>query len=270
MKKQIKCFLILATCLIVSLLISIVSIKALSTQSDGYTYIIDGANLLTNDEKANLDETLKSISNQYQMDIVVATVKSMNGSSISSYARDFYRSQQIGQNDSDDGALFLLAMNERQYYMLTNGYGTTYLEDRRDSILSKVKTYLSNGDYNGAFKTYARLVKNALASATNPTNPILRKLVYLPFCMIGGLIFAFAIMAGYKSQLHTVVSAHGASNYAETHDLNLRFQNDQLIDRVVRRTPIPRHNTSGGYGRGGGGFGGGHGPGGMSGGGGSF
>ena len=75
-------------------------------------YVNDFANVLTDEqEKAMLDKAVNLASEDLGIQIVVTTIKSLNGESIENYAHDMYNQYGIGKDDM--GALILLATDDR-------------------------------------------------------------------------------------------------------------------------------------------------------------
>ena len=103
------------TALILSLLL--LSSLALSVSAQSYSRITDGAYLLSSEEVSYLEEVSAELSEQYGIDAVIVTVDSLMGKSPQDYADDFYDNAGYGE----DGVLFLLAMEEREWYISTSG-----------------------------------------------------------------------------------------------------------------------------------------------------
>ncbi len=88
---------------------------------DGPVY--DGANILSAGTKAQLDQQLRAYNAQTGRAIIVATVPSLGGASIESYATTLYTDKWgIGGAQRDTGLLLLIAPNERKM-RIEVGYG---------------------------------------------------------------------------------------------------------------------------------------------------
>jgi uncharacterized protein len=96
--------------------------------------VVDQANLLTSDQRARLEAKLKAYEDKTTDQVVVATVPSLAGTTIEDYANRLFRSWRLGQADKNNGALLLVAPNERKV-RIEVGYG---LEGALTDALSKV------------------------------------------------------------------------------------------------------------------------------------
>ena len=117
----------------------------------GSTRIVDNAGLLSGQDIQALEEKAETLMTRYGMDVVILTVDSLNGSSPQDTADDFYDYNGYG----DDGVLFLLAMEERDWYISTSGNAIYALTDYGIQQLGFVALpYLSEDDYYNAFDVF--------------------------------------------------------------------------------------------------------------------
>jgi uncharacterized protein len=84
--------------------------------------VVDQANILTADEKQRLTEQLHSIYRQGLAQAALVIVPTTNGIPIFDYALQIADKWQLGDKDIDDGLLIVMAVNDRDIYILT-GYG---------------------------------------------------------------------------------------------------------------------------------------------------
>lgn len=96
--------------------------------------VVDGAGILKPEERAALEAKLKAHEDKTTDQVVVATVRSLEGYPIEDYANRLFRHWQLGQKDKDNGALLLVAPQERKV-RIEVGYG---LEGALTDALSKV------------------------------------------------------------------------------------------------------------------------------------
>ena len=89
----------------------------LPVSAEGIPYVVDAAGLLSGEETAVLEEKAASLNSIYDIHPVILTVDSLGGSRPQEYADDYYDFAGYG----DDGVLFLLAMEERDWYISTSG-----------------------------------------------------------------------------------------------------------------------------------------------------
>ncbi|PNU06560.1 TPM domain-containing protein [Novosphingobium guangzhouense] len=84
--------------------------------------VVDAANIIPDAEEAQLTQKLEALEKQSKRQLVVATVPSLNGYEISDYGYQLGRAWGIGQKDTNNGAILLVAPNERKV-RIEVGYG---------------------------------------------------------------------------------------------------------------------------------------------------
>jgi len=84
--------------------------------------VVDQANILNPQEKQRLEAQLRSIYQQGFAQAAVVIVPTTNGVPIFDYALEVAEKWQLGNEDIDDGLLMVVAVNDRDMYILT-GYG---------------------------------------------------------------------------------------------------------------------------------------------------
>lgn len=84
--------------------------------------VIDQANILNAQEKQRLEVQLRSIYQQGLAQAAVVIVPTTNGMPIFDYALQVAEKWELGNKDIDDGLLMVVAVNDRDMYILT-GYG---------------------------------------------------------------------------------------------------------------------------------------------------
>src|SRR4029079_1909745 len=99
-----------------------------------------------------LEAKLKAHEDKTSDQVVVATVPNLQGTTVEDYANRLFRAWKLGQAKTNNGALLLVAPNERKV-RIEVGYG---LEGALTDALSKVITTTAitprfkTGDYAGA------------------------------------------------------------------------------------------------------------------------
>jgi uncharacterized protein len=145
-------------------------------------------------------------------------------------------------------------MEDRDWWISTTGYGITAFTDAGIEYLSdRFVPYLSDGDYAGAFDTYAEQCDTFISQATSgdpydthnlPKEPF-SFLPNLIFCFVIGLLIALIATAIMKGQLKSVRAQAGASDYVKHGSMNVTHRQDLFLYRDVRRTPKPKDSGSG-------------------------
>ncbi|WP_099512831.1 TPM domain-containing protein [Microvirga ossetica] len=120
---------------LIALALLLVSLPALAQTFPQLTgRVVDAANLLRPEERAAIEAKLKAHEDKTTDQVVVATLRSLEGYPIEDYANRLFRHWQIGQKGKDNGALLLVAPQERKV-RIEVGYG---LEGALTDALSKV------------------------------------------------------------------------------------------------------------------------------------
>ena len=84
--------------------------------------VVDAADVLPPDVEARLAQKLEALETQSHRQLVVATLPSLQGYEISDYGYQLGRAWGIGSKDKNDGALLIVAPNERKV-RIEIGYG---------------------------------------------------------------------------------------------------------------------------------------------------
>jgi uncharacterized protein len=84
--------------------------------------VVDGANLLSPADEAEITGELEALEQRSGRQLVVATVPSLQGHEIEDYGYRLGRAWGIGQKEADNGAILLIAPNERKVRVEV-GYG---------------------------------------------------------------------------------------------------------------------------------------------------
>ncbi|WP_374412278.1 YgcG family protein [Novosphingobium colocasiae] len=84
--------------------------------------VVDAANVIPDDAEARLTQKLAALETQSQRQLVVVTVPDLQGYEISDYGYQLGRAWGIGSKARNDGALLIVAPNERKV-RIEVGYG---------------------------------------------------------------------------------------------------------------------------------------------------
>ncbi|MGL4325386.1 MAG: TPM domain-containing protein [Beijerinckiaceae bacterium] len=96
--------------------------------------VVDQANVLSPEAEMALDQKLKAHEDKTSDQIVVATIRSLEGYDIADYANRLFRSWKLGQAKTNNGVLVLVAPNDRKIRVEV-GYG---LEGSLTDAVSRV------------------------------------------------------------------------------------------------------------------------------------
>ncbi len=113
--------------------------------------VVDQAEIIPAPQEADLSRKLEDFEGRSGRQVVVATVKSLEGREPNDYGTRLFRAWKIGDEQKDDGVVFLVAPTERKVYIVT-GYGADdYLTDAMSGqiIRADVLPRFKAGDYPG-------------------------------------------------------------------------------------------------------------------------
>lgn len=214
--------------------------------------IVDQADLLSDSEEAVLSDKLDEISERQQVDVLVVTAGSLAGASVVDYADDFYDDNGYGFGAEKDGILFLISMEERDWYISTSGYGITVFTDAGLEYMSeKILPYLSDGEYAEAFHIFAEQCDDYITQArTNipydtdniPTDPF-SPLGALMIAVVVGFVIALIVTGIMRLSLRSVHSQPAADNYMKRESMRFTKQYELFLYRNITRTEKPKDNS---------------------------
>lgn len=219
--------------------------------------VVDDAGLLSESERQLLEERLVEISNQYSVDIVVVTKNDIGSATPTEYADDFFDYNGYGRGENRDGALLLISMADRDWYVSTSG---SCIDSISYSIVGRrILSDLSDGDYYDAFMSYADICEKMLDKSSSGDGNYsdsdysreylkyqLPKLILISLVL--GMIISFLIMTKYTKQLKTVRAQNKADSYVVKDSLDVKVAKDIFLYRTVSRVRRQTESNSGGGG----------------------
>ncbi len=219
--------------------------------------VTDYALLLTEEEQDALNEKALEIIEQYQCEVAVVTVNSLDGKDAFTFAKSLYTEYGFGKGSEQSGLLLLLSMEDRDYALIAYGYGNTAFTDYgKDVLLDKhVKPLLGKDKYYEAFSTYLNKSAEYLAMARSgapfdtDTDPAYGKLplpMKLGITLLLPIIIAGVICLTWKSKMKSAIAAKDADRYIPSDGLRLTGQEDQFLFRTETRRRIESRSSRGG------------------------
>jgi uncharacterized protein len=113
--------------------------------------VVDQAHILSPVTSADLERKLADLEQKSQIQLVVATVSSLQGEEIEPYANELFRAWKLGEAKKNNGALLLIAPKERKV-RIEVGYGLEgTLTDAVSSIIiaNAITPRFKAGDFDG-------------------------------------------------------------------------------------------------------------------------
>ncbi len=222
--------------------------------SQSYNRVNDEAGLLDRSDADKLGDKLDEISQRQKCDVIVVTVDSLGGKSPRDFADDYYDYNGFGFGSSHDGILLLLAMDSRDWYITTTGFGIKAITDKgREYISEQFLPDLSDGNYYLAFETYAEYCDSFITQAKtgdaydigNMPDSEDDTLIMIPVLIIVGALLAFIPVSIMKHKLKTVAMQSAASEYVKPGSLNITESRDMFLYAHIDRRRKPEANSGG-------------------------
>ena len=223
--------------------------------------LVDDANLFTAEQEATLLARLDEISERQRCDVVIVTVASIGRKSPTAFADDYYDYNGYGHGDNDDGILFLLSMEERDWAISTYSFGLTAFTDAGQAyIFNAIKSDLGSDRYYDAFDKYVTLCDEFLTAARNgdpidthnlPKTSVDKVMSVIGWIFMLGICFLVShfIMKSLKRSsarpLSTKQTAHG---YTVEGSLIVTRSEDEFLHKNVSQTVRVSTTSSGGGG----------------------
>ncbi|MGN0459689.1 MAG: TPM domain-containing protein [Ruminococcus sp.] len=216
--------------------------------------LVDEADLLTDSQEATLLTQLDKISEKHQMDVMVVTVASLEGYTPQEFADNIFDYCGYGIGDNNDGLLLLVSIEDNDWHISTSGYAITAFTDAGIEYMSeKFVPYLSDGEYDKAFSTYAQLCDEFITQAKTgepydsgnlPKEPF--NIGFSIIIALGiGLVFALIVVFSMKRKMKSVRFQPAASDYVKSGSMNITESRDLFLYSHLDKRARPKDNDSG-------------------------
>jgi uncharacterized protein len=165
----------------------------------------DYADVLNPSQEATLEDLLKGSENKTSSQVVLLTIKALQGEVLEDYSLKVVEKWKIGQEEFDNGLLVLVTMKERKIRVEV-GYGLEHIiTDAKSSyIIRKLMVpYFKKGDYYGGINKGLMAVSGLISKEFEITPEQLakfkkegksRKGTHLPF---GLIVFVIIIVLSF-------------------------------------------------------------------------
>jgi uncharacterized protein len=135
--------------------------------------VVDQANIMTAQSRTDLEAKLKELEDESRIQLVVATVKSLQGSDVETYANDLFRYWKLGEARKNNGVLLLIAPAEHKV-RIEVGYGLEgTLTDALSSVIisSAIIPRFKAGDFSGGIERGVDGIVSVLSGDTADWQP---------------------------------------------------------------------------------------------------
>lgn len=230
-----------------------------AVQDEGF--IRDEAELLSTFSQATLEGQAANLAETYGCGVYVLTVDTMDGATSREFAKEYYLDHDLGVGEGNNGILFMVAMDTRDYVTVTyglasateGGYGIgiqAFTDDGIAALEDEVVSYLSDGDYDGAFSAYLDICEeylnyydeNGEGMAPADSGSLLLKLAIV---ILVPLLIALGVCLVFVSQMKTARIATEAGNYIADDSFALTAHQDRYTHTTKTRTKIEKNDSSG-------------------------
>jgi len=221
------------------------------------TSVYDYASILNDVEKTNLEQKLIHYADSTSTQIVILTIKSLNGENINYYAAQLADKWEIGQEGKDNGVLLLVSKDDRKLAIQV-GYGMEHLltdaMSRRIIELVIVPHFKQGNYYSGLDAGTTTMIEVMAGEYINDTTKKEESIIPLLI-----LIIFFII-------LFIILSKANKNNRKNGGKRRQHSSIDDILETIILSRGGRGSFGSGGFGTGGFGGGGSFGGGGFSGG----
>ena len=226
--------------------------------------LVDNADLLSPRQEREVLQVLEQVEKAHNVRVAVVTMPSIGNNSMAAYANklvdDVY-------NDGAKGNMVLLQVTDQRKWYISTDRKLKDITGTNDAVnyMSKAfVSYLSNGDYANAYKTYATKANDLLDYYAKNGKPVKKEKPFpnepaLVFALFGAFIFTKSVRKSLLDSMSNVNAAVAADAYLDERSFELKDSSDTYMYSNVVAVPRPRGNGhhgggSGGHGGGGGGY----------------
>jgi uncharacterized protein len=169
--------------------------------------VVDQAGIIQASTKAGLVSKLRDLEDKSGIQLAVATIKSLEGYDIETYANGLFRFWKLGAAKKNNGALFIVAPNDRKM-RIEVGYGLEgVLTDALSKVIiaSAVTPKFKAGDYNAGIERGVEGIIEVLSGDKSewekkvPPAPSFFEEIF-PLLIFALFIFIFIMMARSAGQ----------------------------------------------------------------------
>ena len=233
--------------------------------------VVDGADLFSDAEEQALISQVSDVREVCKTDVIIVTTSSLSGQSPQKYADDFFDYNGYGYGSNRSGVLFLISMEERDWYISTSGDAIYALTDYGIQQLGNValENGLSSGEYYRAFAAYLDALPEFF-EALDKGSPVdgyadysgsyyhgeQGDVIYyeeesspnIVFSVIIGLVIASAALLIMRAGMNTRRKQRSASSYLKNGSLDIHTLQDMFLYSSVSKTRRAESNSNRGGG----------------------
>ncbi len=137
-------------------------------------HVNDYANLIPQDQRQRIEAQLAQFEQQTGNQVAVLTIDSLEGEAIEDYANRVARAWALGQKGKDNGALLLVARQDRKM-RIEVGYGLEpVLTDLQTSVIQNevIIPYFKRGDFGGGIEAGVNAILSTIQGKAVEPAPV--------------------------------------------------------------------------------------------------
>lgn len=208
--------------------------------------IYDFADLFTEEEEQKLYQKISQYIDSYQLDLALVTISQNNKSSPREYADDFYDYNNFGFNNTKDGLLFLIDMDNREIYMTTTGAAINMYNDYRiNKALEQVYQYMTNQNYYQGVLQYIQIIGDYAKSGLPGKQDQKNLTTTICYSIIISLIITIIIMVILINKNKLVRKKTTAREYLNKDSVSMKNIGEILVSTNTVRHAINHSSSSG-------------------------
>lgn len=240
-------------------------------------FVVDDAELLNDSEEADLTRLAADVSKRQNCDVIILTVRSLDGKTPDAYADNFFEINERGYGSNRSGILFLLSMEERDWCIYRRGDDVRQAIsfDGTDYLWTKCGSDFSNGAYASGFRRFLQAADTMLSayhgtlsdaelnafqndfnaflasrnddpSRSSTQRPSIGKTTVI--ALVIGFLLAFLFSGSLRSQLKSVRMKYSASSYRRPDSMHLNQNRDVYLYANTTSRVIETQRSGGGPG----------------------
>jgi uncharacterized protein len=231
----------------------------LSTPLFARPHIVDNADLLSDEEIAELEEMAQAIAESYKFDLIIVTEYDIGYDLPMDYADDFFDEKGYGiffddngdsLGEERDGCLFLQVTESRDNWFSTSGRCDKILNPVAfNKLESTVVSYLKSDvpDPAGAYRAFIDTWETflALEAQGRSYNFFYRyNIILVIIAWVLALAAGLIVVLTWKKQMNTALVKEQADNFIIPGSLAFTQQSDRFLYSNVTKIPKPKAPSS--------------------------
>lgn len=212
--------------------------------------IVDEAGYLMQSELTELSEKLDLVREKYSFEVAIFTESDMTSDTAEASADDIYDYSGYGAGENDDGIMFYICSDTREYHFTTHGKGLRFFNSNGLAYLeSRVLPHLREADYYEAFEAYIETAEELLKMAEDgkPYNKKSYSTKYIitviVLCLLIPLLVAFFKMKKKLKKMKTARENDYAANYIKPGSMRITTSRDLFLYSQITKTEKPKESS---------------------------